>query len=158
MIKQMTVQEQSKLLLDYISLNLENVSKTFAAFYKAKYQLTPNQMSTIWYLRRFKSMNMSEFAEKMNMSKQQATQLIELMVKKGYVQRQYHPENRRGIWIENTNLAMEAIASCESDFVDNAFSQMEQLTSQEVNDLLESMQTLLKILPKINLGPIHLTK
>ena len=44
-------QQMRDVLMRYVSSSLEGINKTFADYYKFDYDLTTNQMSTIWYLK-----------------------------------------------------------------------------------------------------------
>ena len=141
------------LIIDYIDLNLEKVNKTFAGFFKSEHGLSPNQMSVIWYLRNTESMTMGECAEKLHMSKQQATQLVNALVERELIKRIYTKENRRTIRIVLAQNGKEIIQDVENRYVRNFVKQCENFTEQEKNDFLQATATINRLLSKLHLGP-----
>lgn len=142
-----------KLVIDYIDLNLEQVSKTFAGFFKAEHGLSHNQMSVIWYLRKFGMMTMGECADKMLMSKQQFTQLVNTLVAKGMVKRLYTEENRRIINIILGEKGQEVILDVENRYVQSFLTQLERFTDAEQQDFLMATNIIIRLLPRLQLGP-----
>lgn len=137
-------------ITDYIDYNLEIVSKPFIAFFKESYGLTLNQMSLIWYLRRAQIMSMSRCAEKLYMTKQQATQLVDTLVKKNLVERSYPKENRRSIEIFLTEKGLEIITDIEDRYTDKFIKQSKKLNSEEIKEFLTAMEIINNVLPKLD--------
>mgnify|MGYP003286364485 CR=1 FL=1 len=146
-------QQMRAILMRYVSNSLEGINKTFAAYYKSDYDLTTNQMSTIWYLKYCGMMTMGEFANKMQMSRQQATQLINHLVETDYVKRQYSKENRRIIYIKVAEKGERVIDEIESKYSKHAFEEIQRLSIEDQARFVEAMEVLSELLPQVDFGP-----
>ncbi len=145
--------EFDKAMIGYIELNLEKVSKPFALFFKNEFCLSHNQMSTLWYLQKDEKMTMGEFSNKMSMSKQQATKLIELLVSKELIQRSYDSKNRRVILISLTPLGYTIIEKVKVQFLNNAYGSYELLPIDDQERIINAISTINELLPKFDLNP-----
>lgn len=140
-------------LLDYVSVSLESISKAYAAYYKKFYELTPNQMSTLWYLLKGGTMTMTEFVAKLYMSKQQGTQHIEQLVQKGLVEREYRKENRRTIYIKITDNGKAIINDINEKYTTTFLEELSKIDSEDQKLLLEAIKVINKIGPQLELRP-----
>lgn len=147
--------QMRSILIRYVSNSLEGISKTFAAYYKSDFDLTTNQMSTIWYLKYCGMMTMGEYAQKMQMSRQQATQLINHLVDNDYVKRQYCKENRRVIYILISDKGERVIDEIESKYSRHAFEEIQKLNESQQQRFIEAMEVMNELLPQVDFGPIH---
>lgn len=151
----LTEQQMRDVLIRYVSNSLEGISKTFAAYYKSDHDLTTNQMSTIWYLKYCGMMTMGDYAHKMQMSRQQATQLINHLVETGYVKRQYCKENRRIIYILVSEKGEKVIDEIESKYSRHAYEEIQKLNESQQRRFFEAMEVMNELLPRVDFGPVH---
>lgn len=96
------------------------------------------------------AMTMSELAERLRITKQQATQMIDRLYQYDFVRRMYDREDRRVIRIEITERAVEYIknnAAKHTDFLDGL---EKKLTPEELDSLGGAIETLLRLLPKLD--------
>lgn len=140
-------------IINYIDYNLENISKPFAAFFKEEYGLTPHQMSVIWYLRKIHNMSMSQCAEKLHVTKQQATQLVDNLVKKDLINRVHLECNRRVIKIELTEKGIQVIKDIENRYTKKFVNETNKLKRNEIEEFLNAMEIINKILPRLDFKP-----
>ena len=145
--------EFDKEMIGYIDLNLEKVSKPFASFFKNEFGLSHNQMSTLWYLQKDEKMTMGEFSNKMSMSKQQATKLIELLVSKELIKRSYDSKNRRVILISLAPLGYTLIEETKIQFLNNAYNSYELLPIKDQERIINAISTINELLPNFDLSP-----
>ena len=145
--------KQHEILIRYINNSLEKISKTFAAHYTSNYNLTTRQMSTLWYLKYSGQMTMSEYANKMQMSRQQATQLIQNLVNDGYVERKYDQNNRRVIYIIISSKGVNVINDIENKYTEQVFSQVKNLTPEQQKRFIEAMQDMNELLELMDFYP-----
>ena len=143
----------SEKLLKHVSVSLECISKPYAAYYKKYYDLTPNQMSAIWYLLHSGTMTMSQFASTLYMSKQQATQHIEQLVQKGLVERGYQENNRRVINIFVTEKGKNIVEDIKQKYTDTFLEELNKFTETERDELLGAIEVLNKYGPLLELRP-----
>lgn len=95
-------------------------------------------------------MTMSELAKSLNITKQQATRTIEKLWKAEFVRRLYDPDDRRTIRIEVTDTALAYI---EKNFHEKISFQKRVeacLTENEAREFEGAVETLLRILPKLD--------
>lgn len=142
-----------QLFFSYLTLAHEYLSKSFISYFKENCGFTPNQMSALCYLKLYDSLSMSYLAEKLNMSKQQTTQLVNSLVKKNWVERHYHNGNRRTIHITPTAQAVEMLRKGEMVYVNNALQQIKTLPTEEQQSMIDAMACLARTLPKLNFYP-----
>ncbi len=143
--------ENSSNLIQYIHINLESVSKPFASIFKKEYGLSANLMSIMWYLKSIESISMGDMAEKMNVSKQQLTILVDSLVQKGCVTRIYPKENRRLIHITLSDQGKEVLSEAERHFNVLFEDQIKLLGDTEKEELLNAIDTIVRIMPTINM-------
>lgn len=139
-------------IIEYINVNLERVSKTLATFFKKQHNLSQNQMSALWYLGQNGQMTMGQLTDKLSMSKQQGTQLVELLVQRGLLNREYPRENRRVIHVNLSDKGIEVIASIEQAYYENAMREISMLSENEQVALMDAIRTINHVLPKLHLG------
>lgn len=137
-------------ITDYIDYNLERVSKPFIAFFKEEYGLTLNQVSLIWYLRRIEKMSMTKCSEKMYMTKQQTTQLVENLVKKELIARVYPKLNRRVIEIVLSEKGIEVINDIEIRYTKKFVDETKKLNEGEIEEFFKAIEIINNILPKLD--------
>ena len=140
-------------IISYIDYNLENISKPFAAFFKKEYGLTLHQMSVIWYLRKTDDMSMSQCAEKLHVTKQQATQLVDNLVKKQLINRVHLESNRRIIKIELTEKGIQVIKEVENRYIKKFIDETDKLKKKEIEEFLNAIEVINRILPRLDFKP-----
>lgn len=96
------------------------------------------------------AMTMSELAERLRITKQQATQMIDRLYKHDFVRRLYDQEDRRVIRIEITQRAVEYIKSNVTKHTQFLGGLEQKLTREELDSLSGAMETLLYLLPKLD--------
>lgn len=95
-------------------------------------------------------MPMSELAKHMGCKKQQATRIISDLIKHDFVRRLSDEEDRRIVRIEITDKALNFIE--EKFYLNSSFLREAKgtLTAGELEELNGSMETLLRLLPKLD--------
>ncbi|MDD3243316.1 MAG: MarR family transcriptional regulator [Eubacteriales bacterium] len=87
-------------LFQFLLLTQEKIQKPFGDIFKEK--LSTMQFSTMSILKRYGLLTMGELAEKMNMPKQQMTQIVNKLVEIGFAVRHSDEHDRRIIRISTT--------------------------------------------------------
>ena len=136
------------ILVRYIDTHLEYMSKSFQNEFKKRYNISGHQMSSIWYLRKTPNLTMTELANKLNISKQQVTKLVDSLVNKNLVKRKYPASNRRVILLNLTEYALEVIEDVEKVYTENFISILQTKDKEEIDCLFESMNNISNILMK----------
>lgn len=117
-------------------------------------QIVKNKMSLETYyclqiLHKNGTLTMSDLAQRLGITKQQATKTIEKLHEYGFVRRIYKEEDRRLIQIEVTQKALDYIE--ETYYHDKEIIQMleEKFGEEDLKMFEEAIHILLKILPKL---------
>ncbi|MBV1757385.1 MAG: MarR family transcriptional regulator [Dethiosulfatibacter sp.] len=140
----------ASLFFFYVSMNHEYLSKPFVEFFRTKYNLNRHQMAAVVYLKDFKSLTMTQLSEKMSISKQQASQLVKSLVSKKLVTRHIYEENRRVVFIEPTDLAIQVLTEGEIMFLKHAMKKIEQSLGDDTEKFEASIRYLSDVIPKID--------
>lgn len=142
-------------IITYVSMNTEYISKKFSEEFKFTHNLTHHQISLLWVLRDQDAIIMSEVAAKLRISKQQMTKLAENAVSKGLVERSYNPKNKRQIYLCISAYAEELFDAVVKDFKDNFENEIEKLQETDKKRLLEAMDTIIELIPSLDLSVKH---
>lgn len=131
-------------------MNHEYLSKPFIEFFKTEYNLNGNQMAAVGYLKQSKSMTMGELSNKLGISKQQTSQLVKSLVKKGYVNRDINEDNRREVIVRPTKIAIDSLVEGEAIFLSNAKEQIQGFFQDDTDKLKDCLEYLSNRIPKMN--------
>lgn len=140
----------ASLFFFYVSMNHEYLSKPFVEFFRTKYNLNRHQMAAVVYLKDAKSLTMTQLSERMSISKQQASQLVKTLVAKKLVTRHIYEENRRVVFIEPSELAIQLLTEGESLFLKHAMKKIEQSIGNETEKFESAIRYLSDVIPKID--------
>lgn len=139
--------DKKQILLDYIDLNLEKVSKKFVLEFKSGYNISHLQMSTMWYLNKHDGLTMGELANKLRISKQQTTKLIDTMENKTLVIRCHSLENKRNIKVNLTEEGKKILREVEEKYATEFIAMISN--EEEADCLFASMENIVRILSKV---------
>jgi DNA-binding MarR family transcriptional regulator len=140
----------ASLFFFYVSMNHEYLSKPFVEFFRTKYNLNRHQMAAVVYLKESKSLTMTQLSDKMSISKQQASQLVKSLVSKKLVTRHIYEDNRRVVYIEPTELALQYLNEGEILFLSNAMEKIKQTIGDNTERFEASIKYLSEVIPKID--------
>lgn len=92
---------------------------------------------------------MTDLAQQLSVPKQQATKLVDKLSGYGFVERVYHEKDRRAIWIRLTPAAIRYLD--EYYLKNTGFIQKleESLTQKELEELNRAVETIGKIIPRL---------
>ena len=144
---------KSDVIHHYLTNSLEKISKTFAAQFREGYGLTTKQLSTLWYLNYYGAMTMSEYADKMFISRQQATQMINIMVEKGMIVREHSETNRREIYIRLTEKGTGIVNEVSQRYNDRIYQEVNKLTEEQQIRFARAMNDMNELLDLMDFYP-----
>lgn len=124
------------------------IVKPFGALLKA--QMGMEAYYCLQTLRQCGSMTMTELAGRLKITKQQATKTVEKLYEKNFVSRIYGERDRRFIHIKITEEGrryLEGIFRQDENLVERL---EEKIGKEDVKALGEAMETLLRVLPKVD--------
>ena len=113
-----------------------------------------NEMSLETYycletLRKSETVTMTELAQQLKVPKQQATKLVDKLYQYGFIERQYHENDRRMIWLRLTQKAVDYLDEYYLKNKDFLRSLEEKLSQEELRRLNEAVEILGEILPRL---------
>jgi DNA-binding MarR family transcriptional regulator len=107
-------------------------------------------MAAVVYLKESKSLTMTQLSDKMSISKQQASQLVKSLVSKKLVTRHIYEDNRRVVYIEPTELALQSLNEGEILFLSNAMKKIKQTIGDNTEKFEASIKYLSEVIPRID--------
>lgn len=107
------------------------------------------QMQTLCILDKFNSINMTNLAKELMITKQQTTGIVNNLVNKGYINREVNPENRKEILLNNTESGTEMIKTIKANMTDKLYKYFDILSSEDKKKVIESSKTIKEIIKKI---------
>ncbi len=107
------------------------------------------QMQTLCILAKFKSINMTNLAKELMVTKQQATGIVSNLVNKGYIHREVNPENRKEVLLNNTESGTEMIRIIKDHTKDKLYKYFDTLTSEDKKKITESLKSIKDTIRKI---------
>lgn len=128
-------------------LVIEKVNKQLEKTYKE--DLTSSEFYALLSAYYFGDMKMSAFADNLGIKKQQATRVINELVKKGYIQRIYDESDRRVILIRLTQEAKMFLKEYTAKTIGLMSDSLDGFNKGEIEELQNAIETINKLLPKI---------
>ncbi len=139
--------DKKQIFLSYLDLNLEKVSKKFVLEFKTRYNISHLQMSTMWYVNNNEELTMGELANKLRISKQQTTKLVDTLESKNLVMRCHSLENKRNIIVKLTENGKAILQEVEESYADEFLAKIEN--DEDAECLFTAMADIVRILSKI---------
>ncbi|MBR6044244.1 MAG: MarR family transcriptional regulator [Ruminococcus sp.] len=121
----------------------------YESFDKLGSELTRTQQMILLALSVQDGLSMSQLADKISTSNEQATRAVAQLVDKGYVTREQNKQNRRVVNISLTDKAVEHINAAKATVLDDTRSRAKALTDEDMDVLYESVTNLLGIFNKL---------
>lgn len=110
--------------------------------------LTKSQAMLMAVIKDLDTVNMSTLAQRIAVSKEQATRAVQPLVEAGYVQRNHNEANRRMIDISLTPAGNQLLEEHFATVENLIAQQLEALTPEEQDRLLEASRTAASLLHK----------
>jgi DNA-binding MarR family transcriptional regulator len=121
----------------------------FDTFDKKKYEITRTQQIILLSLSVAGVLNMSQLAEKINTSNEQATRAVAQLVDKGFIVRMQNPTNRRVINIMLTDEARLFLSKMKDEILGELVSRFSEIPDEEMEQLYSSILNVSTILKKV---------
>lgn len=134
-------------LFQFLLLTQEKMQKPFGDIFKEK--LSTMQFSTMSILKRYGLLTMGELAEKMNMPKQQMTQIVNKLVEIGFAVRHSDEHDRRIIRISTTPQGDSFIEDNCNQFLDQTLARIDALGEQEAAEMKEAISVIARLAGKL---------
>jgi len=114
------------------------------------HDLTRMQMILLLALSRRERLLMSQIAEYMSSSREQATRAVEHLVKEGYVERLPDASNRTHVFIHLTPEGRDLVFKCHEEIMARARNSFEgKLSEEEIKTLRSHIAESVRILDKV---------
>jgi DNA-binding MarR family transcriptional regulator len=114
-----------------------------------KFNLSPLQYRTLFLLQDLGALSMSELSDKIFVSKQQTTIIIDKLIKFELVERILNKDDRRIVNVKISERGMKAIMEYKAEIVNDLKSRLKALNDDEVKKLLRAIDDIYDITKKI---------
>jgi DNA-binding MarR family transcriptional regulator len=114
-----------------------------------KFNLSPLQYRTLFLLHDLGALSMSELSDKIFVSKQQTTIIIDKLIKFELVERILNKDDRRIVNVKISERGMKAIMEYKAEIVNDLKSRLKVLNDDEVKKLLRAIDDIYDITKKI---------
>lgn len=146
----MSIQLQSpftKELFDFLILFHQKIVKPFES--SLKEHLSPIQTYSLGILRSHGTMTMTELANKMTMSKQQMTKIINRLFEMGFIERIYDQTDRRIIKIVTTQKSDNFFHEYQKKDIESINCIITKLDKQDADDFKHAVAIMTRVLSKL---------
>nr|WP_286674112.1 MarR family transcriptional regulator [Clostridium sp. ZBS13] len=107
------------------------------------------QMHTLCVLDKFNSINMTNLAKELMITKQQTTGIVNNLVNKGYINREVNPDNRKEILLSITESGNDTINTIKNHMTDKLYKYFNVLGYEDKRNIIESSKTIKETIKKI---------
>ncbi|WP_252244049.1 MarR family transcriptional regulator [Clostridium sp. ZBS14] len=107
------------------------------------------QMHTLCVLDKFNSINMTNLAKELMITKQQTTGIVNNLVNKGYINREVNPDNRKEILLSITESGNDTINTIKNHMTDKLYKHFNVLGYEDKRNIIESSKTIKETIKKI---------
>lgn len=94
-------------------------------------------------------MSMSELADHMCISREQATRVINPLADRGLIHREIHPGNRRQIDIRLSTQGITCLEDMKATYSELLFSSLDRLEPEELQKFLDAVDVVIHTLGKL---------
>lgn len=134
------------LLYDMYPLSRKLVLDTFDL---KSYTLTRTQQIILLALALNKTLTMSQLAERINTSNEQATRAVAQLVDVGFIERTHDVKNRRIVLINLTDKAIEFMEAVKNNVMDKLLKKFELINDEEMENFKQSVLQIIDILKTV---------
>ncbi|MCU6761769.1 Uncharacterized HTH-type transcriptional regulator yusO [uncultured Roseburia sp.] len=114
-----------------------------------KYDLTKNQWKALIIIANSSTLSMSQLAQRMNISREQASRTIAPLADRKLVERKINAENRRQIDISLSKEGRQLFNDLKSSTSNLICRSMDKLSEEEISEFKEAFKIIMKTLNKI---------
>lgn len=112
-------------------------------------ELTKTQLRILIILSSTKNLSMSQLADHLCISKEQATRAIAPLIQRNLVFRNTHDTNRRQLDIGLTNSGIALLTELKQEYLKNLETSFKTLTEEEKTLFTESLKNIITIMKKM---------
>lgn len=116
---------------------------------QVKMKLPPNQLWMMGELIRHGALTMTEISNYLRISKQQATQTVDKMIRQGLVQRQPDPDDRRKIHVVITDEGRELVKNCRALMAQQMEEKISALSDEDYEKLHTALEMMRELVEKL---------
>ncbi len=102
-----------------------------------------------------KDYTMSELAEKLRITKQQLSKMINMLEEKGLVERIHDQENRRRVYIRICDAGREMMDCLKQEMLESTLFGLRSYSPEELFEMDSCICRLIKLMEKFNTDPVH---
>ena len=111
--------------------------------------LTKTQLKALLIIANEQTLSMSELADRMCISREQATRVVNPLADHGLICREIHPGNRRQIDIRLSEQGTACLEEMKSTYSELLFSSLDRLEPEEFQEFLDAVDVVIRTLGKL---------
>lgn len=138
-----------ELLEKIFSININIKHLLFSREFDRTNNLGRRQLYTLNVLSQVDMLNMSNLADKIGVSNQQLTKIVDKLVRKGYAKRNYDENNRRIILVSLTDDGKQYLDEMSAKISESINVHTKNMTKERKKEILESIDVLNDFLDEI---------
>lgn len=131
--------KEKELLKRFIRLNLQMKKAVYSSEITSKFNIGRKQLYALTILHEKGMMNMTMLASEIDVSNQQLTKIVDVLVNKGYIERSYDKNNRRVVLVDLTPEGKDYIESMTKSIFSHLETKGVQLSEQSLKEFEEHM-------------------
>ncbi len=120
--------------------------------FNSNLRISHHQLYTLIIINKHEELSMSELAEKLGVSNQQITRIMDGLVTNELVERYVDPNNRRIVQTKMTLKGKEMIAEIEVSMNESMVNVLSVLSNEEIEESIVHIKALKKILEKTSIA------
>lgn len=116
---------------------------------KIEYNLAPIHFRALALLREFKMLSMSELSNKMFISKQQTTTIVDKLIKYNFADREASKEDRRIIYIKVADKGIDFLNKCQEAAAQDLRKSLRDFTEEDILRLINAIDDIYELTEKL---------
>lgn len=130
---------EKELLKRFIRLNLQMKKAVYSSEITSKFNIGRKQLYALTILHEKGQMNMTTLANEIDVSNQQLTKIVDVLVNKGHIERGYDKNNRRVVLVDLTPEGKDYIENMTKSIFSHLETKGLQLSEKSLDEFEEHM-------------------
>jgi Transcriptional regulators len=134
--------DQTNLIISFLSMIPKYNSYFYGLIDFKTFRITKTQLRALFVVHTYPGITMSELADEIATSREQATRAVSPLVRRKLLVRTTDRDNRRQLKIDLTEQGRELMVAIVNQFLDNAGKPFQSLTDRELEDFHKAIITI----------------
>lgn len=147
--------EKNKIIISFLSMIPKYNNYFYGMIDLKRFHVTKTQFRILFVINMYPDITMSELADRIATSREQATRAVNPLVKRKLLLRKTDAKNRRQLKINLSDEGLDFLYEIVSQFIEAAGQPFQSLSDEELNAFHEAVGTITKTMNKISLQPFQ---